>query len=328
MEAHRVSACDVCKDDTTWRFAIRNRRDPLLRIVGITRADFWVCETCGLVRQIPKPPPQKASSVYQSVQFRPESAEEARRASTLARTTPDQYRWVMQARGGEPGTVLDVGAGTGALLDEFKQMGWKTFGIEPTPHFAAYASSLGHHVTAAFLNGTASDETYDLVTASHVLEHIPTPGVFLDSIRARMRPDSHLFVEVPDVMRPYGHIWCLFFSVNHVYHYTIYTLTRMLSNHGFHVSAVERSDRGIRALCRPGASGGLTAERVIPAAVLESIHTYRETAFRRTYLQVGIKDDLKLALRTACVAMLGDRIGDRIYARVRRAVRPRAGVAP
>jgi SAM-dependent methyltransferase len=323
----RVSACDVCGHDTTWRFAIRNRRDPLLQLVGVRFVDFWVCQQCGLVTQIPKPPAQNANSVYESAQFRPESADEARRGSTLARTTPEQYRWVMNVRGGEPGTVFDVGAGTGALLDEFKAGGWRTFGIEPTAHFAAYARLRGHDVTAGFLKDPTSAETFDLITTSHVLEHVAAPGAFLDLIRKRMRPDSHLFVEVPDVMRPYGHIWCLFFSVNHVYHYTAFTLTRLLQRQGFCVVTLERTGRGIRALCTAASGEAASVALVSPADVSESVRNYHRLAFRDTYLQIGIKDDFWLAVRNMCTAVLGNDIGDRVYARVRRAVRPRAGAA-
>ena len=97
------------------------------------------------MRQIPKPPSADAQHVYEATEFRPESAEEARRGSMLAREAPEQYQWATQHRGAIPaGTVFDVGAGTGALLDEFKARGWQTFGIEPTPHFAAYAAANGH----------------------------------------------------------------------------------------------------------------------------------------------------------------------------------------
>jgi SAM-dependent methyltransferase len=318
------SACDVCGAETEWRFAIRNRRDPLLRLVGVSRADFWVCQRCGLVRQIPKPPAVEAQRVYQKTEFRPESAEDARRGSVLARTVGDQYRWVMESRGVlQTGTVFDVGCGTGALLDEFRAAGWQTFGIEPTAHFAEYAASLGHTVTTGFLNGSGGDETFDLVTTSHVLEHVPDPRTFLQAVRRRMHQNSWLFVEVPDVMRPYGHIWLLFFSVNHLYHYNASTLTRLLRNQGFHVTAVENGQRGVRALCRLDSRESLAVPAVSPDAVLESIRHYRDVAFVASYFREGIKDDLKLIFRRG--AMLGERIGDRIYDTVRRAVRPRAG---
>lgn len=101
------------------------------------------------------------------------------------------------------GRLLDVGCGNGALLRGCHTVapGWELVGTELSDqHRAAVAALPG---VTNFHSGPAAEVpgTFDLVTMSHVLEHIPSPVAFLRSLRPRLAPGGLLVVEVPDLTR-------------------------------------------------------------------------------------------------------------------------------
>lgn len=319
--------CEVCLRETTWTFALRNSRDFLLRWIRQKQVSFWVCDNCGLVKQIPKVPSSVGKKVYQLKEFRPFSAAEYVETSQLSKSASGQYKWIEQELEGRCkfGRVLDVGCAAGSLLNEFKSGQWETYGIEPTAGFASHARSLGHQIQVGYLDeSTFPGVQFDLITASHVLEHIHDPETFLTNVRSRLKEDGYLFVEVPDILRPYGHIWFLFFSVNHVYHFNSFTLQGLLRNAGFFLVGSELADKGVRVLCHSARDRqGTKTVLVQPGQVLQSIRSYQRRNFHRQYLRQHLLWDLKLGLLRLSQSILGAERGERLYdgfrGRVRRA---------
>ena len=75
------------------------------------------------------------------------------------------------------GRLLDVGCGTGALVQAARDLGTEAVGVELDPDMAALASSrLGTEVTVAGLPDLPfADDGFDTVTASFVLNHVEDP---------------------------------------------------------------------------------------------------------------------------------------------------------
>lgn len=91
---------------------------------------------------------------------------------------------------------LDVGAGYGFLLDEARKRGVsKTAAIEPDEHGRARLTRSGHDVVGA-LEQVASP--WDVISFSHLLEHLPTPLRFLRQVRSLLSDRGYVFCEVPN----------------------------------------------------------------------------------------------------------------------------------
>ena len=75
------------------------------------------------------------------------------------------------------GRLLDVGCGTGALVDAARAAGHDALGVEPDPEMAALASlALGEDVAVAGLPDLPfADDGFDAVVASFVLNHVDDP---------------------------------------------------------------------------------------------------------------------------------------------------------
>ncbi|MEZ4379871.1 MAG: class I SAM-dependent methyltransferase [Nannocystaceae bacterium] len=105
-----------------------------------------------------------------------------------------------------PGSrALDIGCNTGLLLDALAERGYATEGIERSPA-AAQARAAGHVVHQVDIEGAQRlDGRFDLITLTHVLEHLRQPIAALEWIGRHLAPGGLLIVEVPnfdDAARP------------------------------------------------------------------------------------------------------------------------------
>ncbi|MEI9993271.1 MAG: class I SAM-dependent methyltransferase [Rhizomicrobium sp.] len=102
---------------------------------------------------------------------------------------------------GEIGTVLEVGCGTGMVLEKLAQrgLGHSFTGIEISDGRVATAkANSGAEIRIEPYDGRTipfADESFDLVYATHVLEHVVDPRGFLHELRRVAR--RYVYVEVP-----------------------------------------------------------------------------------------------------------------------------------
>jgi 2-polyprenyl-3-methyl-5-hydroxy-6-metoxy-1,4-benzoquinol methylase len=112
---------------------------------------------------------------------------------------------VLELVHGVPERVLEVGCGTGALLEELHRRGSKTLcGIEVRPDVAelARARDCVEEVVVGDVESEAIDfehENFDLVVASHVLEHLVNPWNAVSRLAGWIRPGGQLVGAVPNV---------------------------------------------------------------------------------------------------------------------------------
>src|SRR5687768_2150507 len=77
-------------------------------------------------------------------------------------------------RGGRVGLLVDVGSGTGALLQELRAFADEAVGVESDPVPLGIAAERGLDVREAPADSLPfPDESADLLTAFDVLEHVP-----------------------------------------------------------------------------------------------------------------------------------------------------------
>jgi SAM-dependent methyltransferase len=91
---------------------------------------------------------------------------------------------------------LDVGAGYGFLLDEAKKRGVpETAAVEPDWHGRGRLAKSGHHVFGGLEEVGGQ---WDVISFSHLLEHLPRPQAFLRQIRSLLSETGLVFCEVPN----------------------------------------------------------------------------------------------------------------------------------
>ncbi|MBW8829368.1 MAG: class I SAM-dependent methyltransferase [Burkholderiales bacterium] len=113
---------------------------------------------------------------------------------------------VMGLNARERGRLLDVGCGNGAFLSRMKSLGWQCIGIETDEVAARFAREhFGLDVRQSSLTEAAFAEgTFDVVTLSHVIEHVHSPIALLLECRRILKPGGKLVVLTPNT-RSLGH---------------------------------------------------------------------------------------------------------------------------
>lgn len=150
----------------------------------------------------------------------------------------------------EPADVLDVGTGTGSFLRLLKARGaaGRLVGTDVTDAHVEPLAAEGIEVRVGPLEELGFDEAFDLVTAHHVMEHVPDPNAFLENVLQVLRDDGVFHLIVPNEgsvhsrwksflgrrgwsSRPLRHLaaW------HHRWFFEPATLTRLLEANGFEV---------------------------------------------------------------------------------------------
>jgi 2-polyprenyl-3-methyl-5-hydroxy-6-metoxy-1,4-benzoquinol methylase len=175
---------------------------------------FVQCRRCALVYLDPRPAESELGTIYPADYYAYQLVE--RRAATrggspsllgrymrgraVARLRPYVDR--LRAAGPPPYRILDVGCGDGSTLDLWQEAfagDAQTHGIEMDPRAAAIAAERGHLVTSSRIeDASLAPGSFDLVYASHVIEHVPDPAGFLATIHRALSERGIVVIDTPN----------------------------------------------------------------------------------------------------------------------------------
>lgn len=96
-------------------------------------------------------------------------------------------------------SVLDIGCGTGSFLKTVQRKGWKISGTEFAPK-----EYIDPDVYPYLKNKTIDqcgypDQSFDVVTMWHLLEHVDDPTMYLRESHRLLKPGGKLVIEVPNI---------------------------------------------------------------------------------------------------------------------------------
>jgi SAM-dependent methyltransferase len=106
------------------------------------------------------------------------------------------------------GHALDVGCNVGVLLDELAALGWQTEGIERAPAARDLAAQRhGVHDVDIERDDAVLPRRYQLVTMTHVLEHLDQPVQGLKFVARHLAAGGTAIIEVPNWDDPARMFW-------------------------------------------------------------------------------------------------------------------------
>jgi len=100
----------------------------------------------------------------------------------------------------QPGAkVLDVGCGSGERLEKMRGLGWTVSGIDFDEKAVGMAKERGLDVSCGTIPGIwFPPETFDAITMSHLIEHVPDPIELLKECRRILKPGGRVVVTTPN----------------------------------------------------------------------------------------------------------------------------------
>ena len=96
--------------------------------------------------------------------------------------------------------LLDVGCGNGSFLAQARTCGWSVEGVDPDAAAAAEATRRGMPVRVGGLELYAGQAAcFDLITLSHVIEHVHDPMATLADCHRLLKPGGRLWIATPNI---------------------------------------------------------------------------------------------------------------------------------
>lgn len=143
----------------------------------------------------------------------------------------------------KPGELLDVGCGNGTFLHHMHNLGWSATGVDFDPKAIENAKNMwGDDLTVMstdLAGARFSDNSFDAVTMSHVIEHVPDPVATLIEARRILKTGGRLVVTTPNI-RSFGHktfrdCWWGLDSPRHLQIFSLQSLQKCARKSGFNI---------------------------------------------------------------------------------------------
>lgn len=235
-----ISPCPVCS--TTNTRVVMKVRDTAVSGEVFQLAD---CSACELRYTHDAPCATAIGKYYQSADYishQDEGKDVIGKLYMLARrfTLQQKRKRIEKMTRKISGSLLDIGAGTGSFLHTMQQSGWKVVGLEP----AAAARNVALDLFQLSLKDTAElfnlpEQSFDVITMWHVLEHVHDLHGYLSQIRKLLKPDGKLLIAVPNVESHdatyYGEHWAAYDVPRHLYHFSAASMKHLLQRNGLAV---------------------------------------------------------------------------------------------
>lgn len=206
------------------------------------------CGSCGFRFTNPRPEESKAGDYYKSEDYISHSnttkgivnrVYQGVRRITLKR----KIQLVNSASGKISGSILDLGCGTGEFANICVQNGWKAKGIEPSATAREFAmKQYGIDVCDAGSWNLFPDNSFDVVTAWHVLEHIYDLKGTVEQIKRLLSVNGSFVVALPNCSSAdaqfYREYWAAYDVPRHIWHFTPHHVKYFFEKNGFKLQSV------------------------------------------------------------------------------------------
>jgi 2-polyprenyl-3-methyl-5-hydroxy-6-metoxy-1,4-benzoquinol methylase len=222
--------CPVCGENRNTAFSFKRDGNSI-----------FFCRACSLEFQFPQPSDAVLTSIYSSTYFLgSDDARSQQRQEILKRSTAKLYldSIVPQVKVRNP-RLLEIGCGSGDFLLEAQSRGFQAEGLEYSEHAANNANNrLGR--TAVSVGSPEKEclppNSYDVIGAFDVIEHLRNPKQSLEYLHAALRPNGVVAIVTPSLdswsKRLLGRNW-MEYKTEHLTYFSKKSLARLLTATGF-----------------------------------------------------------------------------------------------
>jgi 2-polyprenyl-3-methyl-5-hydroxy-6-metoxy-1,4-benzoquinol methylase len=193
------------------------------------------------------------------------------------KTLRQKRKLICHISGKKKGTLLDVGSGTGAFVNEMQLSGWNVTGLEPDEDARRVAKeNFQCDVMGIDDLFNLPENKYDVITLWHVLEHVHDLQAYLQQFKKILRQDGRLVIAVPNYTSfdasVYKEYWAAYDVPRHLYHFSPNSMKLLITKNGmsiikfkpmwfdsFYVSFLSSKYKNASHLQGPGKTNWFTA---------------------------------------------------------------------
>jgi SAM-dependent methyltransferase len=225
-------------------------------------AQLATCLACGCVQKVLDPAwHQDVARIYggYDIYYQSGGVEQAVFDLSSGAASPRSARLLDEliATGRLPtsGRLLDIGCGNGALLRAASERlpGWRLAGTELDDRSRTAVEAIPGVENLYVGPVSEVPGRFDVISMVHVLEHLPSPGAFLQELIRRLTKEGILVIQLPEFLQnPFDLL-----IRDHCNHFTGETLAAFVANRGFEVLGLHRGwvPKEMTVLMRPKSRG-------------------------------------------------------------------------
>lgn len=141
--------------------------------------------------------------------------------------------------------VLELACNDCYQLDEFKQRGWNTYGVDPAENLVIRGMKNGHIIEAKFWGkeevSFTNDVSFNLIVAQNVVAHVNNPVEFLQKCSSVMNKDTLLVVQTSQANMFFNNEFDTIYH-EHISFFTIRSMMRAVESVGCYLDNVYKTD--------------------------------------------------------------------------------------
>lgn len=225
---HSTHPCKICKSQELQVLASLGRHFQDLTTT--------ICTGCGLVHSYPIPTEEELNAYYKKqyrsnykLAFTPQRKHIIR----YSRNAMMRLKRLKQFTNTNV-SLLDIGSGSGEFLYAAQLAGFNVRGIEPHEGYSDYTRKTFDVpvITSPFQYADVAEESVDIITLHHVLEHLQHPLTALIHLSRWIKYGGIIMIDVPDIEHTL-HSPINRFHYAHIYNFNHETLKAFLTKAGF-----------------------------------------------------------------------------------------------
>lgn len=217
--------CPVCNaKDITFLIQVKD--------YSLTQESFQVieCEKCNLKYTDPIPSEDEIAPYYNFPSYISHTDTKVGWMNQLYHrvrvyTLANKTSWIQSLFTGHKGTLLEVGAGTGAFANAMQLKGWHVTALEPDASSRQKAlENYSMNLMPIDALYTLKEAQFDVITLWHVLEHVHDLKKQITAFKRLLKPTGRLIIAVPNYTsydaQFYKKYWAAYDVPRHLYHFS------------------------------------------------------------------------------------------------------------
>lgn len=235
--------CPVCGSAAVTRFTTATDHT-----VSGESFEIWQCANCSLRFTQDVPGVEEIGRYYRSENYISHTETKKGVVNSLYLqvrkfTLSSKRKLIEKVTGVKKGTLLDVGAGTGAFVSHMQSAGWKAEGVEPDEQaIKRAAATYGIQLKPSSELFNLAADNYDAITLWHVLEHVHDLHGYIEQLKRLCVKSGRIFIAVPNYTsydaEKYGASWAAYDVPRHLYHFSPAAMNELMKRHGCVIESI------------------------------------------------------------------------------------------